>query len=220
MRLEDWCCLNPNEGLKTNNTVLIQGSRGASVKKRRHRSGSCQGDSRCCHVGSGKHKCAPHGNERNRTIQCYSEFSQWNICSTVTVCLFVTSGPRWFLWRNHIWAFWTGLHFSNFMFHPIKTHETPFFCHLLRTSCCCLPTDSERAWNGVQDEHSLFGCRHHDNAMRENNLLKFFLERNVHVAAVFSRTSPILKWSEAKFFRYALIYFWMEGNNYRPNTVS
>lgn len=50
-----------------------------------------------------------------------------------------------------------------------------------------LPTDSKRIWNGVQDAHSLFGCRHLHNALWEINLLKeSFLYRNVFVSAVFS----------------------------------
>lgn len=85
---------------------------------------------------------------------------------------------------------------------------------------CHLPTDSERARNGVQDAHSLFGCRHINNPLWEINLVKELLYKNVYVAAVFSRTPQVPKWTEVKHFRYALIYFWKDETNSRPNTVS
>lgn len=70
-------CWNPTEAFKTDTVVFVQGCRGTPVKKRSHRTRSCQGDCRCCHVGSGKHKCAPHG-DKTFQIKDFKANSQSN----------------------------------------------------------------------------------------------------------------------------------------------
>lgn len=60
----------------------------------------------------------------------------------------------------------------------------------------CL-TDSKRAWDGVQDAHSLFGCRHFDDALWEIKLVKkLFMWSNDYVAAVKQETP--LSWHGLK----------------------
>ena len=52
----------------------------------------------------------------------------------------------------------------------------PFFIEYRLQMSFSLSTDSKRAWDGVEDAHSLFGCRHYNNALWEIDLLKeFFL---------------------------------------------
>lgn len=41
--------------------LVLPGRGGAPVKERSHRTGSCQDDRRCGHVGGGEHQRSPHG---------------------------------------------------------------------------------------------------------------------------------------------------------------
>lgn len=156
--------------------VVLLGSRRTTVEEWFHRDGGCQGHRRRCHVGSGKHKCAPHGTKIIGTDQYRAfnyAFSQL-FNNTITIGLIgpslIISGTTWILWRNHFWAFWTGLYDS--------VHENwhmnlipPTLCYLLSWSLynISLPTDFERPGDGVKDAHPLFGCGHHTNALWEMN---------------------------------------------------
>lgn len=149
--------------LNSNILVLFQGSRGASVKEWNYRAGSCQDHSRCCHVGSGKHQCALHGNRIY--IKKKQQFSQYlHKSNSLCVCHF---RPQMNSMKESLLSI-----LNRFaLFQPCVLSKIWYPCCHLRHHFVICP-DFEGSWNGVQDAHSLFGCGHFNNALWEINRLK------------------------------------------------
>lgn len=83
--------------------------------------------------------------------------------------LLLFSGSRGLLWRNYIWAFRAGL--MIFLYTPNEMKKKFFGCLWLNIFHYVW-IDFEGAGDGVQDAHSLLGCRHNNNALWESDHVK------------------------------------------------